>query len=430
MRSRRRCPSYSPILVALLLTTGAAGAAMAGELGFNPMGDGSASSNGDFQHDLSTGCASCSAPPREWGAPPADLDWSLSLRGAITNDDGGTRYELIAVPEARLVHQTLRGGYELGVSAELGYAPETGSARIGGLTLDARAEHRFDAVTSSEVTARLSLSQDDPGSGDFADSVEAAPLVIEGVVEGAVRRDFGPFDAEGRWNLGRKLNGDTLYEDGSSIDNTHDDVSVGGLGGRVGVRLGPMVRAFVDGNVERELYDAASPNVGARLDNYTYALRGGFEARLGPLVEAEASIGYGYRDFEVAGLGDFGQMLFDGRITVRPAETLALGAELTTSFDGPGSMAGARARVTHRLAGTAAYEVNPWLTLRGSAGWSEALSVGTDTAEVEWTVGAGADYQLNQNMQASADYQFSRTQTMPAPQEDAHRLTLGLTLDR
>ena len=62
-------------------------------------------------------------------------------------------------------------------------------------------------------------------------------------------------------------------------------------------------------------------------------------------------------------------MLYDASLTFRPDETLDIRGAFTTNFDAPGADTGGTAR--HRVRGVAdvAYRVNPWLTLRATAGW-------------------------------------------------------------
>lgn len=425
----RRRPLSTALLLVTLLATGFAVPALGGGLPRAP-GDGSSTNNGDLLHAIPTACAYCAAPV-EW-TPASPLDWSLSLRGAITTDGEVARYELVAVPDVRLVQETLRGGYELGASAEIGYAPDTGSTRIGGLGLDGRMTHRFDAVTSTELTGRLALSQDDPSAPGVGDGVAAAPIVATATLGGSMRRDFGPFDAEARWSLGRTLNGDTEFTNGTSASNSYQDVIEAGVGGRVSLRLAPGLRAFVDGTIDRQLHDAASPSLGLPLDNRTYALRGGFTTRLGGGLEGEASLGYGWCDFEADGLADFGRVLYGAKLTARPDETLALSAALDTRIEGPGNAVGARAKIVYAVTAAAEYRVNPWLGLRGSAGWSQAHLLGADLDEFSWSAGAGLDYRLSEQLKASLDYGFTSTLTEPVPAEakDEHRLSVGLTLSR
>lgn len=397
---------------------------------FNPLGDGSGFDNADLVRDPTTGCENCAgAAPHEWGAPPFDLDWSLALRGAVIEDGSGTRFQAIALPSVSLTHRTLRGGYSLGADAEIDYNVG-GSARVGSLGVEGSADYQLDAVTTAGLKGSLGLSQDDPDGPGYAPNVAAAPLVVEGQGEASLTRDFGTFLAALRANAGRSVHGDTLYDDNSTSSNAFQNLSNAGAGGRLGLRLGPVLTGFIDTEAAWEGYDEVSPSLLVRLDNFTYAARSGLTAKFGEVIQLEGSLGLGYRDFADGTLSDFSAVLYDARAVFRPDETLALTGTFTTTISTPGTTSGATAKIAYAASGEASYQVNPWLRLRGSATWSEAHFAGIASDEYKWGFGTGADYLLNEHMDLTADYTFARTQTTPDPAEDEQRLTLGLTFRR
>lgn len=396
---------------------------------FNPLGDGSDFNNGDLVRDETTGCENCQQQPYEWDAPAFDLDWQLGLRGSVTQSDDGTQVEFLALPEVTLTHNTMRGGYSVGASSELSYDLD-GNARVGSLVLEGSADYHFDAVTSAGLKGSFTLSQDDPNGPGYADNVATAPLVLSGQAEGNVKRDLGLFEAELRANAGRTAFGETTYDDASTSSNDYQNTAVAGVGGRIGYRLTPGVTAFVDGEANYEAYDEASPSLLVKLDNVTYEARAGLNVKALTVLELEGSLGLGYRDFGDGTLNDFTAVLYDGKAIFRPDETLTLTGTFSTSLESPGTTTGATSKVTYAATGEAAYQVNPWLRLRGSAGWSEAHYQGIATDEYKWNVGVGADYLLNEHMDATADYAYSQSTTTPAPAEDQQRLMLGLNIHR
>lgn len=396
---------------------------------FNPLGDGSDFNNADLLRDGTIGCENCQPVPYEWDEPPFELDWKLGLRGAVVESDDGTKVEFLALPEATWTHRALRGGYSAGAAAELSYDID-GEARVDSLTLNGSADYRFDAVTTVGLKGSFTLSQDDPDDPGYADNVAEAPLVMSGAVEVTGQRDFGPFEVELRGNAGRTLHGETTYDDASTTSNDFQNTTVAGLGSRLGYKLTPGVTAFVDGEANYEAYDEASPSLLVKLDNVTYEARAGLNAKFLTTVELEGSLGLAYRDFADASLDDFTAMLYDAKAIFRPDETLTLTGTFSTKLDSPGTTSGATAKLTYAATGEAAYQVNPWLRLRGSAGWSEAHYQGIATDEYKWNVGVGADYLLNEHMDATADYTYSQSTTTPDPAEAEQRLMLGLNIHR
>jgi len=396
---------------------------------FNPLGDGSDFNNGDLVRDETSGCENCQQQPHEGDAPAFDLDWQLGLRGAVTQSNDGTKVEFLALPEVTLTHNTMRGGYSVGASSELSYALD-GNARVDALTLNGSVDYNFDAVTSAGLKGSFTLSQDDASDPDYASNVATAPLVLSGQVDATGRRDLGLVVVDGRGNVGRAVHGETTYDDASTSSNDFQNTSVAGVGGRLGYKLTPGITAFVDGQADYEAYDEASPSLLVKLDNLTYAARAGLNAKVMTLLELEGSLGLGYRDFADGSLNDFTAVLYDGKAIFRPDETLTLTGTFSTKLESPGTTSGATSKVTYAATGEAAYQVNPWLRLRGSAGWSEAHYQGIATDEYKWNVGVGADYLLNEHMDATADYSYSQSTTTPAPSEDEQRLMLGLNIHR
>ncbi|MGN6490018.1 MAG: outer membrane beta-barrel protein [Devosia sp.] len=396
---------------------------------FTPPGDGSDVTNADLLRDGPAGCESCQDAPHEWGEPPFELDWQLGLRGAVVEDGSGLKVQFLALPEATWTHRALRGGYSAGVAAELSYDLD-GTARVGSLTLKGSADYRFDAVTGAELKSSLNLSQADPEDPGTADNVAQAPLVLAGAVEASVRRDLGPFAAELRGSAGRTLHGDTTYDDASTTSNEFQNTTVAGLGSRLGYKLTSGVTAFVDGEANHETYDAPSPSLLVKLDNVTYEARAGLNAKFLSVVELEGSLGLAYRDFADAAFDDFTAVLYDARAIFRPDPTLTLTGTLSTTLDSPGTTSGATAKLTYAATGEAAYQLNPWLRLRGSAGWSEAHYQGVAVDETKWNVGLGADYLLTEHMDATADYTYAQSTTTPDPAKEEQRLMLGLKVHR
>ena len=421
MGTSRSGIAASALALALLAVPAAAGE-------FNPLGDGSDTNNTDLTRDLTTVCENCRAtPPYEWGDPPFDLDWSLGLRGGI-RDDGtgaGPTYELIALPSITLRHDTIRGGYDVGLKGELTYDVD-GSARIGSITGTAGGEYKFDALTTLAGRGDISVSQDDPD----APNVASEPVVVSGSGEASVARDLGAFNVALRGRAGREIYGETVYDDNSTSNNDFQNTTGYGAGVRLGYELTPGLVAFIDTEADYLAYDEPSPSLLVKPDNVTYAGRGGLSAKFNEVLELEGSLGLGYVDFADGSLLDFSAVLYDAKAIFRPDETLTLTGTFSTTVSQPGTTSGATAKLTYAALGEASYQVNPWLKLRADAQWSEAHYQGIDNDEYKWGFGAGADYLLNEHTDLTADYSFLRTETTPDPATDEHQVTVGVTFHK
>ena len=74
------------------------------------------------------------------------------------------------------------------------------------------------------------------------------------------------------------------------------------------------------------------------LDAADYAIRGGLAAKWSEVLEAEASVGVGYRHFTFGAADDIVSQLYDASITFRPDETVTLRGALATTVGAPGPM--------------------------------------------------------------------------------------------
>lgn len=424
MRTRRAGIAVSAMALTLLSVPAGAGE-------FIPLGDGSASNNADLLGDPAITCTNCSATTPYEADTPFDIDWSLGLRGGIRDDGTGQAptYELIALPSVTLKQQTIRGGYDVGLSGELSYKVD-GSARIDSISGTAGGEYKLDALTTLMGRGNIRASQDDPSDPDYASNVASAPVVLSGDGEISASRDLGAFNLAIRGSAGREVYGETVYDDNSTSDNIFQNTTAYGAGARLGYQLTPGLVAFIDMEADYLTFDAPSPSLLVKLDNVTYAGRGGLSARFNETLELEGSLGLGYTDLSDGTLSDFSAVLYDAKATFRPDETLTLTGALTTKISQPGTTSGATAKLTYTATGQVEYLVNPWLKLRADAQWSEAHYQGIDSEETSWGFGAGADYLLNERTDLTADYSFLRTEKTAAPATDEHQVTLGVKFHR
>lgn len=381
-------------------------------------------------HEPGTDCLTCTTTPfPETDAPLADADWRLGLRGSYVEATGGSYGEAVLVPGVTLRRQTLRGGFGLEAEAEISRstleAPRVGAAR---LTLDGA--YRLDRTTEIEGALDFTMSQDSARAPGTPASVASQPVVLSGGGEVEASREFGRLELGGRLQASRTSYGPTTLVDSSTVDNAHQSNWAAGGGLRLGYRVTPILTAFVDGSAGGQWYDAVSPTYLVRLDAADYAARAGLAGKWGERLEAEASIGYGLRRFVDPALGEAGSVLYDASLTYRPDETIEARAALATTFGAPGAGNPGTARLEHAATADIAYVVNPWLRLRGSAGWSRAEFIGTPDGQTVYRAGAGADYRINQFATATLDYGFTHRDATTSPPENEHRVTLGVTLSR
>jgi hypothetical protein len=158
-------------------------------------------------------------------------------------------------------------------------------------------------------------------------------------------------------------------------------------------------------------------------------LRAGLSFTQGSIVSAEASIGRGWLDYIDGTLTDTQSWVYNGSVTFRPDETLSLTGALATTLDPSTSVPG-DTDVGLTLSGTAAYTVNPWLTLRASGAWDRTVTLGTGDNSWGLDAGVGLDYRSSRHIVWSADYAYARDYAPPTPLNDTHTVSVGVRVQR
>lgn len=367
-------------------------------------------------------------PPPEDFAPLLDIDWSVGLRGAYAVDAAGGEFTAIANPEFTLTHAgpgrdvSITGSGELVTSA-------SGEGLISSLTLGADASRQTGTQSHLDGTLDLSLTQSDLGDVSLPANTAIAPLILAGDAGASFTQGLGLFEGTLRGSVGRSLHGVTTLDDSSTVDNTAENDWRVGAGARLGFKLTPQLTPFIDGGVEWQRFDAPSPTLLAYLDAVTWSGRTGLSYQHNSTVSAEIAGGVAWRDYVDPSLADAASVTADGSITFNPNDALQLNAKLTTGI-APSELTPGDSVVTYASTADARYVINPWVTLRGSAGWSRKTTLGTGDIATTLTAGVGADYLVTDHVAMTLDYAFSRTDAPPDPLEDTHTVSVGVRYSR
>jgi hypothetical protein len=331
-------------------------------------------------------------------------------------------------PEASLTiagessRTVLNGGAELVVDAG-------GGGRVADLHAGVEQSLRLSTTTLLQGSLNGSFTQADPRSSGLPANTLHAPQVLDLDATGSVTQDFGHFDARLTLEGSRYLRGPTTLNDLSTVSNAHQSYWQGGATLRLGYELTPLLSAFVEGEASAQKFDAADPGVMRYLDGRRYELRTGLAYAHGSILAAEASIGRGWLDYFDGALTDRQDWVYNGALTFRPDETLTLRGALETSIR-PSTTVSGDTDVAYALTGSARYEVNPWLTLRGSAGWDRTIVLGTGGESSGYDLGAGLDLRTSRHVTWTADYNYGRDNAPPVPDNDTHTVTVGIRVTR
>ncbi len=354
------------------------------------------------------------------------LDWSVGLRGSyISNSLSGGRAETALTPEAALVLGGESSLLRLSAGSALAFDSDA-QGRVADLHAGAEGSYRLGATTRLDGALRLGLTQARPGDGDLPANTLHAPLVFDGTGRGSVTQALGSFDVTATLKGARHVEGPTTLDDFSTIDNADQSHWQGGAVLRLGHEVTPLVAVFVEGEASVQKFDAPDPVLARYLDGRTYQLRAGVSYAQGSVLAAEASVGRAWLDYLDPALTDRQSWVYNAGVTVRPDETVSLTGGLETSI-GPSRDVAGDTDVRYALDASARYKVNPWLTLRGSAGWNQRVTLGTNAVAWGYEAGGGLDLQTARHVVWSADYLYRRE---APPQSDTHTVTVGVKLQK
>jgi hypothetical protein len=367
---------------------------------------------------------------REPYDPFFDVDWSVALRGSYTKATSGERFDIRLVPTVGLEHIGTRSAISFDGSAEIVRPSDDGNINITGLRLGLQTGYDLDSVTRLSGNANLSLTQATAGAPGLATNIVVAPQTITGGVDLGVTRQFGRFNVGVTGAMQRNIYGPTTLVGGVVTDNSEQNYWALDGGLRVGFEATPIFEVFGQAGIGRDIFDLPSTTLGAYPNATDATLKAGVTGRWSTVLEATASAGVGLRRFDAAGLGEVVTQLYDASITFTPDPTWRMTAGFATTVSPPGPSGGGTTRVDYSANAEVAYTVNSWLALRALADWNSASFVGSANTETGYGLGAGADYKVNAHTALSADYNFDHSNSSSNGVQDAHQVTVGITLSR
>lgn len=373
--------------------------------------------------------ASAQDRPREQIGPFVDLDWNLGLRGSYTADSvSGVTLEGIVAPNVTFTRQGERDQTSLDIGGAFGIDQDK-ATRIEDAHVDATSTYLLDSATKLDGALNLSVAQDRPGDPSLPTGTKTPPLMFTGTAEGKVTRNLGRFDLVGSLTGERFLESQTVLNDGTTVSNVDRNFWSGAGDLRLGFELTPVTSVFVDGSAGIQKYDAPNPGLLKFFDNRSYTLRGGVSYKVPDFIEAETSIGRAWLDYTDPTLSDAAGWVADSSISFTPDETTTLSAALDSSLM-PSDKVGGDTDAAYALTGTARYMVNPWLTLRGSAGANYTRTLGSGDTDWGYGLGAGLDWSTSRHVVWSADYLFTHDDSSIDGLRDTHAVTLGVLIKK
>lgn len=367
---------------------------------------------------------------REPYDPFFDVDWSVALRGTYTKATAGERFDIRLLPSISLEHLGTRSAVNLDANAEIVRTLGRDTIDIGALRLGLKSGYGLDSLTRATLNANFSLTQQTPGSPGLASTVAIAPRTVSGGVDAGLTRQMGKFNLSVTGAAQRTVYGTTTLTNGTVQDNSEQDYWALDSGLRVGFQATPIFEVFGLAGVGRDIFERPSSSLGVLANATDYSAKAGVTGRWNGMLEASASAGLSLRRFDAAGLGEVTSQLYDAQVIFTPDSTWRLRAAFATAVRPPGPNGAGTTRTDYTAVGEVGYTVNSWLALRASADWYSAQFAGSANVESGRGLSAGADYKVNAHTAVSTDYDYDFADSTTNGVQDAHRVSLGVTLSR
>lgn len=366
---------------------------------------------------------------REPDNPFFDVDWSVALRGSYIKGSRGERFDVLMVPSVALDHTGARSTVKATGDAEI-VRPNQDKIDVSALRLSGAVDYALDNNTELTGGGRFSVTRAVAGMPGVASNVAIAPQTISGGGNLGVTRQFGKFNIGVTGAAERNVYGTTTLTNGGVNDNSEQNAWALDAGLRVGFQITPIFEVFGKAGVGRDLFDLPSTALGFKPDATTATLEGGVTGRWHGILEATASTGVVLRRFDEASLGEVRTQIYDAQLSFTPNPTLRVTGGISTTVAPPGPTGSGSTRIGYGANAAVAYTVNSWLALRALADWSQASFVGSGGTESGYGLGVGSDYKVNAHTAVTADYNFDQSESSASGVQDAHQMTLGITLAR
>lgn len=367
---------------------------------------------------------------REPYDPFFDVDWSVALRGGYTKpSDSDARFDTIVAPTVILTHEGTRSAASLTGSAEI-TRPSEGQIDVTGLRLNLEAGYALDSVTTLSATGSLALTRDIPGTPGLSSDIAEAPQTYAKTFELAIARQFGKVNVGLTGGFARNAYGPTTLVDTTVVTNYEQNYWSLDSGLRVGFQATPIFEVFGEAGVGRDIFDTPSSVLLVKTDANSATLRGGVTGSWNGILQATGSMGVVRRDFDAASIDETIAYLYDANLVFTPDPTLQVTAGFTTTVAPPGPNGSGTTKVDYIANAAVDYTVNSWLALRAMADWNTATFTDSTRTESGHGWGLGADYAVNAHTDLSADYDYDFTENTDDGAQDAHRVTVGITISR
>lgn len=353
---------------------------------------------------------------------------SVTLRGGLEHKNGENAHFVVASPELLFTRSDDDFTASVGVSAEIDQQ-STESVAPRKFGLDGNLGYQLSANSGIELGASYRLSQPRPTTPltptDVAQEGHAQALDLSG----AYTQRLGKSTVQLRGSLSRAQMGNDQLGNGSFVSSAERNYWQTGIGGRFSHAITPRITAFVDAQLARQIYDASSPSLLAKRDNWQSDLRLGLGYAFNEQFSAEASVGVVRQDYDDALLDDLQAYGYNANLKWRPWRTGVFGFTYSTDIN-PASRTGEVMEITDAAQLTFTQNLNTSWAANSYLSLSRQQYRETGAEVKKSGIGFGVSYQANTELSAFANYGFELTEETAKGPEKVHKIEAGFRFTR
>jgi len=199
----------------------------------------------------------------------------------------------------------------------------------------------------------------------------------------------------------------TTYEDtttaGVAIDQSDRNNDVFGAKLRVGYDTNAALTPFVEGEVDRSVFDRELDDHGIARAGTGYSLRGGVSFDNDPVLSGEIALGGRQQTFDDTALTPISAFTVDGDLVWSPSRITTVTFDASTTVN-PSTDPASSGSVVHDASLELAYDWRDNITLSGKGEVSREDYQGTGEVDDTYDLGVNAEWKLNRTLSINAGY--------------------------
>ncbi|MGJ8528027.1 outer membrane beta-barrel protein [Maritalea sp.] len=357
-----------------------------------------------------------------------DLQSAVSLRGGFEDQDGNRSHMLVVAPEFTLRRENddlalgISGGAQFEQTGNNQFTP-----RAAGLGVDATLQ--LSRRGQANFAANYSIEQPRNTDPELPTDVKTPGFTQQFGILAGYSHQFAKTQVDLRSAIGRGQTADTTLNDDSIQSNADQNAWRYGLGARVTREITPTIGAFVDAQINRELYDTPSSALNASRNNWSYEAQVGAAVNFNEKVQGEVAFGQLRQTFDDAGLDAVQTFTYNAGLAWQVSDMAALQLNVSTNVS-PTSVAGEAMRVVDVGRLTYNQEINTQISF-SAFGEIERQHYQNSNDEIKTSrAGLGLQYLVNEQISTFANYSFSLREPTGAAASRRHMIEAGVRFNR